>query len=283
MNSTNHSAIETYLQYGDSTPPLGVLEYCAGAIPVDTGAKSVVLADVFIDASTQDTRNSASHLRTAEGLLNDVVDHANYLIEKGYEREAELKSTIAVTAGLRLIDLQKYKSWVLSGVALNNYADTISTVSTIAAFSRSVEADDKLREYFPVLFAARRLHRSEVNKLSFAAGRLALSREDMRPFSAPGVNPRWDCGLFSEEEHPNFIKPSKKLQVKVGKKKHSVQYALAGVKCLSLKQHGLDDTFDVLDRCSLELGQPMICEGEPISTRELDIRANRLLSSIEYM
>ncbi len=283
MNQRVPSAIDKYLQYGDRTPPLGVLDYCKERIPKDDSANSVVLADVHIDASTQDPKNSAMHLSTAEGLLHDVVDHTNHLLRNGHNHRAEYKSVSAVAAGLRIIDLQKYKSWARDGVAVNNYADTVATVSALATFSRAAGADDKIREYFPVLFAARSIFRAEAGLLPFAAGRLALSREDMRPLSAQGLNPRWDCGLFSPDQVYDFTSPSKKVQVKTGKKRHAEEYAKAGVDCLSLRDFGLQDTFRVLDRCSLELGLPKAKEGEPISSRELDIRTNRLLTALAFI
>ncbi|MFZ1484202.1 MAG: hypothetical protein WAS36_04280 [Candidatus Saccharimonadales bacterium] len=263
------------------TPPLSALTHFADAIRPDNGIKSLVLAEVHIDASTIEPTKSAPRLAVATGLLKEVVDHTQYLLNRGFERSADISSEIAVAAGLRLIDVKNYDSWINGGVTTSNYPEIVASVSQIADSHMSAGAEDKLREYFPILLASRMLYRENRNERQPAAGRMALTREDWRPICAPGQNPRWDCALFSRDEDHDFTRPTNKVQVKVGEKREVTKFAQAGVKCISLRQLGLADTFDVLDRCYDEVGLPIIYEGEPVSSRELDFRTNRLLTELD--
>jgi hypothetical protein len=281
MKSQPISVFESYLQYGNATPPLGALRRYAEAIVPDAGARSVILAEVYIDTATKEPERYNIHFSKARELLGEVISHTEYLQAEGYERAAILASETAVTAGLRLIDINNYHTWVANGATDNNYPRMVDAMRNITQLTLSIAAEDRLREYFPVLLASRMRHRKSDNHSGIAAGRMALAREDRRPLCAPGINPRWDCALFSPDEAIDFTKPTQKVQVKVGKKRQGGKFAQAGVACVSLRQCGLDDTFDVLDRCFDELGFPMLYDGEPLSSRELDIRTAKMLNALD--
>lgn len=247
------SLTEQYVQHCSVRPPLSDLTSIAAKFDkraILPAEKARLLADVLIDTAMREPERSAAHLESAAARLNEVIQEAEQLYDRGMDSAFDREAANLAAALMRRAEIPLWQAAALGTPAVHAYdglLGVLSEVLPLAGYSNA--ANERATEMIPLLLGARGMWRSRTGWY----GRMALAREYAGKHANMRTISSWSTGIYFTADAASFDVPPVKASVKRPDSQHSTGRNMGpGVVLLRSDHLGFDDPETVLWSCVSE-------------------------------
>ena len=250
-----HNPMKRYLAAGNHRPSVKQLESIYSRLRLSPKpAVLLACADVCIDLSTATPSLADAWLDASQEMLDSVCDQANLLQEAGCEQAYDRAKPSVLRANLRKNELKQWKQATQQVEVENDYRGSLEAVGNLVDLAKGysgVRTD--LIEYMPLLLGARGIKRQQS---AGWLGRMALCREDKKPWIGKNINPNWDSGASLDNEPDHFLKPPLRMQIMAGRSNRGKSQLAknSGIIPLRASILGFADPIRIIESCLAEEG-----------------------------
>lgn len=275
--------VDLYHEYGDTLPPVDKLStlYERTLAEPHHPKTSLNLAHMCLDLAVVYEEQSEQWLDSADEHLQDTVVTTRDMQHHGYTIDA----TSAVQSIFRRTELPRWRAAVCGiNPAPTDYIDMLSALEQALPYTKEPDGSESpsvsaVLEYLPLALGAR----AHTYFGGGWYGRLALTREDMRPLRMRSQrNPNWDNGVQDNASADQFLNPQHKIQIKNKPASHEIQsYARGGVKLISAVEYGFADYEQLIAHLYRELDRQTSEDSGPSPlTSSLNVTSRKLRQAI---